>query len=391
MARYRAFCGIDAGKYGCSWHLAGPDGGKIASGTAGRDGLRDLAGMLAGTGGALAVVDQAAGFAANLASELRAAGVDVARVTTDRFARFAALKREEKTDEVDAWILSCIPLEMPSILEPVGDPSGAAEHLRVLTRMRAQEVRDRTSCYNRLHALLDMACPPMETLLSCQALHQRAALAVLSEFGVVRLAGTREGTAAAYAAALPGCGPAAALLAGRMRDAARAGASRVRWLADVDAEIRRLAADAAAREARVAELDTRIADVAAELPEVAVLKTMPGMGDVFAASAAAEMGGAGRYGTASELAAASGIAKCPRESGKSKGKRRRKGGNRELRRIFMESARIAIRRPGPDQDYYAKKLSEGKCPGQALAALARKRISIMHAMIRDMRGYRRPS
>ena len=136
------------------------------------------------------------------------------------------------------------------------------------------------------------------------------------------------------------------------------------------------------------ELSEQIAGLCAGLPAVGVLLSMPGVGEVYSRTIALEAGDVGRFGSASKLAAYCGVGKCPRESGKRRGRKRRRCYNRRLHAAAMESAKIAIRKPGPDRDYYEKKLAGDMNRHQALHALVRKRVSIMYAMLRNMEPYR---
>ncbi len=56
-----------------------------------------------------------------------------------------------------------------------------------------------------------------------------------------------------------------------------------------------------------------------------------------------------------------------------------------LRHIFYMSAQTAMMRPGPSRDYYLKKRAEGLLHTQALLALARRRVDVLWAMLRDKR------
>jgi hypothetical protein len=51
------------------------------------------------------------------------------------------------------------------------------------------------------------------------------------------------------------------------------------------------------------------------------------------------------------------------------------------------AAQTAMMRPGPSRDYYLKKRAEGLIHVQALLALARRRVDVLWAMLRDKRPY----
>lgn len=59
--------------------------------------------------------------------------------------------------------------------------------------------------------------------------------------------------------------------------------------------------------------------------------------------------------------------------------------HRHLRHIFYMAAQTAMMRPGPSRDYYLKKRAEGLLHTQALLSLARRRVDVLWAMLRDKR------
>lgn len=51
------------------------------------------------------------------------------------------------------------------------------------------------------------------------------------------------------------------------------------------------------------------------------------------------------------------------------------------------SAYSSMMRPGPSRDYYLKKRAEGMVHTQVLLALARRRVDVLWAMLRDNRRF----
>lgn len=49
------------------------------------------------------------------------------------------------------------------------------------------------------------------------------------------------------------------------------------------------------------------------------------------------------------------------------------------------AAQTAMMRPGPSRDYYLKKRAEGLLHTQALLSLARRRVDVLWAILRDKR------
>ncbi|GHH45930.1 transposase [Streptomyces candidus] len=87
--------------------------------------------------------------------------------------------------------------------------------------------------------------------------------------------------------------------------------------------------------------------------------------------------------TAAHLASYAGLAPAARSSGTSiHGKHAPRGGNRQLKRAMFLSAFTALHDPA-SRTYYDKCRARGKTHTQALLRLARQRISVLFAMLRD--------
>lgn len=73
-----------------------------------------------------------------------------------------------------------------------------------------------------------------------------------------------------------------------------------------------------------------------------------------------------------------------RDSGKRTGNNRRmRGGNRALKRVFYQAAFASLRSSPHSRTFYDRKRAEGKRHNQALIALARRRVNVLWAMLRD--------
>lgn len=60
-----------------------------------------------------------------------------------------------------------------------------------------------------------------------------------------------------------------------------------------------------------------------------------------------------------------------------------RGGNELLKRVFYQSAFASLRSAPESRAFYDRKRSEGKKHTQALIALARRRVNVLWAMLRD--------
>jgi len=94
------------------------------------------------------------------------------------------------------------------------------------------------------------------------------------------------------------------------------------------------------------------------------------------------------FPSAGHLAAAAGLVPVPNDSGRRAGnlhKPRRY--SRPLRRVFYLSAQTSMMRDGPSRDYYLKKRQHARTHNQAVIALARRRVDVLWALLRDNRTY----
>jgi transposase len=118
-----------------------------------------------------------------------------------------------------------------------------------------------------------------------------------------------------------------------------------------------------------------------------VLISMPGVGVRTAARILLEVGDVAAFPTSGHLAAYAGLAPVTRRSGTSiRGEHPPKGGNKQLKRAFFLSAFAALSDPA-SRTYYDRKRAEGKKHNAALICLARRRIDVLHAMLRTTTPY----
>jgi transposase len=151
--------------------------------------------------------------------------------------------------------------------------------------------------------------------------------------------------------------------------------------------VRELAVDALSIRDRLAALDSEITAALDAHPDGALIRSLPGMGAVLTAEFLAEAGGIARFPTPDALASAAGLAPVLQQSGKMHYLRRATTGNRALKRVFYQSAFCAIQRDPASKAFYQRKRAEGKRHHQALIALARRRVNVVHAMLRNRTAY----
>ncbi|MFI5905877.1 IS110 family transposase [Streptomyces cyaneofuscatus] len=140
---------------------------------------------------------------------------------------------------------------------------------------------------------------------------------------------------------------------------------------------------------QIAEIDKLIAARFRRHELAEVISSMPGIGTLLGAEfLAATAGDMSRFGSSDCLASFAGVAPVPRDSGNVSGNLHRpRRYHRGLQRVFYTSALISIRSCDASRRFYERKRAEGKRHTQAVLALARRRVNVLWALIRDRRCF----
>lgn len=153
-------------------------------------------------------------------------------------------------------------------------------------------------------------------------------------------------------------------------------------VADLAEEVLRL-------DGRITDLDTAIEARFHRHQLAEMITSLPGMGFRLGAEFLAATGDMSGYSSAGHLAAYAGLAPVPNDSGKRTGRLHRpQRYNRRLRRVLYMAALASIRCDPTSRAYYNKKRAEGKGAKAAALALARRRVDVLWALIRDRRTWR---
>lgn len=152
--------------------------------------------------------------------------------------------------------------------------------------------------------------------------------------------------------------------------------------------ITELATSLSSLDRQLKDLDTQIAATFAQHPQAAIITSMPGFGPILGATLAVTAGDLSAFPTAGHLAAAAGLVPVPNDSGRRSGNLHKPHRySRPLRHVFYLSAQTSMMRAGPNRDYYLKKRAQGRTHTQAIIALARRRIDVLWALLRDNRSW----
>lgn len=140
-------------------------------------------------------------------------------------------------------------------------------------------------------------------------------------------------------------------------------------------------------------LDRQVKDNEAEMREAVAatrttLTTLPGLGTVLAAKVIGHIGNISRFPTEHHFASYTGSAPWTPPAATTSAMRLNTGGNRALNSVLHTIAICQIRDGGRGQDYYLRKISEGKTPSEARRALKRRLSNVVYRIMkRDQRTH----
>ena len=134
-----------------------------------------------------------------------------------------------------------------------------------------------------------------------------------------------------------------------------------------------------------------IRSIPAMAQDIALLRTIYGVDWIVSATVLAELGDLRRFATARQLSAFAGTATGRKESGKSVRKRAKvcKRGSPAARRVLCMAARCAVRGDNDWADDYRRLVAAGKTKRAAEAAIARKMLVTMRAILISRKPYER--
>ncbi|MFK8843754.1 IS110 family transposase [Streptomyces sp. Ac-502] len=287
---------------------------------------------------------------------------------------------EGKTDAKDAFVIA----DQARVRRDVGllrPGDDIAVDLRILTSRRLDVVFDRTRQINRLRAQLLEIFPALERSLD---LTNHGPVMLLTGYqapAAIRRTGAKRIETWLKNRKVRG----AATLAKTAVEAAEAQHTALPGERLAAAMVLRLAKGVMALDEEIAELDALIEARFREHPHAEVITSLPGMGPRLGAEFIAATGGdMASFGTADRLAGFAGLAPQPRDSGRVSGNLRRpRRYHRGLLRSMYLAAQVSLRCCPASRAFYDRKRSEGKAHKQAVLALARRRLNVLWAILRD--------
>jgi transposase len=379
----KAWAGIDAGKEFHWAHLLDTSGRELLSRkveNAEADLLKLIDEALSLAEEVLWAVDQPGGSAALLLALLWERDQKVLYVpglTVDRSRD--TYRGESKTDARDAHIIADQARMRPDLGELEAGEQEIAE-LQLLLARRRDLITDQSRTITRLRETLLSLFPALERALD---LNSKGPLTLLTHYQTpaqLRQAGHKRVATYLRNRGVKGSNKVAdkALAAAKSQSVtlpAQEVASRI---------VAELAKDVLGFKQRVESIDEEIGQRFFARPEARILTSLPGMGPILGAEFLVCVGDIRAFERAERLAAYAGLVPAARDSGKRVGNHRRmRGGNKTLKRVFYQSAFASLRSAPESRIFYDRKRAEGKRHTQALIALARRRVNVLWAMLRD--------
>jgi transposase len=299
-------------------------------------------------------------------------------------AMSAAYAGEGKTDAKDSYVIAET-ARLRRDLSVIDTGTDLVRNLAVLTGHRADLIADRVRMINRLRDLMTSVFPGLERAFDYSS--HKGALVLLTGYATpdrIRRIGQTRLTGWLRSRNVRG----SADVAARAITAARAQTIVLPGQDLTAGIITELANGILALDDRLKVLDAQIEVTFAEHPHAVIIQSMPGFGPFLGASLLVGANDLRAFPSAGHLAAAAGLVPVPNDSGRRTGNLHRPlRYSRPLRHVFYLSAQTSMMRAGPNRDYYLKKRAQGATHSQAVISLARRRIDVLWALLRENRTW----
>jgi transposase len=290
-----------------------------------------------------------------------------------------AYRGESKTDARDARVIAD-QVRMRSDLGELTPGEGGLAELQLLLARRRDLITDRTRAITRLRETLVTLSPALERTLD---LNRRSALTLVAHYQTpaqIRRIGHKRLSAYLRKRRVQG----ADALARKALTAAESQSATLPAESVAAQIVAELAEEVLSLKDRIDTLDEELERRFFARPEARIVDSLPGMGPILGAEFLVAVGDLRTFESADRLAAYAGLVPAARDSGKRVGNHRRmRGGNKVLKRVFYQSAFASLRSAPESRAFYDRKRQQGKKHTQALIALARRRVTVLWAMLRD--------
>jgi transposase len=381
------YCGVDVGK--SSHHVTAIRSGDQQTFFSEEvqqeeSAIRAALSLLSKEGRVLLTVDQPGSIGHLLVGAARSMGIDAAFLTPHDFHQFAKTYSEVKSDRKDAFIIADVSMRMTDRLHPLDEKEEGIDALRMLLHHRSGLAREMTKRKNEIHDLFVKTHPALGRVFGSSELDSEPWLKLVVHYGGASgISNAGKKRVLAFMDKIPYCRD-KVQKAERIFDALGRQTIRFSWASEAESLLKYHAGEVLRLKNEIKKADAAVRRRAGEIDGCMILKSMSGIGNVFAATIISEMGGIDRFKDAGHLAAYSGVAPSKRQSGSTmNGAKKKRKCNRILKNAMCESAWISIQSDESSRAYYRKKRTEGKTHKAAVLALARHRVDIIYAMLKN--------
>lgn len=302
-------------------------------------------------------------------------------ITVDRSR--ATYRGESKTDARDAYIIAD-QARMRRDFSVISADEDVIAELALLVSHRRDLVQSQTRAIARIREALVAVFPGLERVLGFKNQGTLVLVARYQTSTQILKAGAKRIESYLKANGVRS----ASALAAKAMTAAKGQSVRLP-AEDVAASIvSDLASELVSLRSRIARVDEELESRFFSHPQAEILASLPGMGPLLGSEFLVEVGNLAAFDGPDKLAAYAGLVPRLRDSGKRVGNlQRMRGGNKVLKRVFYQAAFASLRCP-QSRAFYDRKRLEGKRHHQAVLALARRRVNVLWAMLRDEASFK---
>ena len=362
---YDFVIGVDVGKYFHHACVLDPQGRQVLSKRINQHegSLRKLFGkFLTDNASVLVIVDQPNNIGRLTVAVAQDMGADVRYLPGLAMRQLSRIHvGNSKTDVRDAYVIAHAGLNLPDSLRSVDRVEEVFIQLKVLNGIDEDLARAYTRLINQMRSALVGTYPAFEHVLRGQMIHRKWILHLLAKYGdptkIRRIGKTR---LAAFARSHKARNPEPVI------DAMLA-AIHGQTVSIAGAEYAELGVAMSAKDA-LAKLEHR------KEIEAQILMTVGDMSD---------------FPDAAHLASYAGLSPRTNQSGTSiMSNSPNRAGNKKLKNALWQSSFASIRFHERSRQFYERKRKEGKRHNAAVVALARRRLNVLFAMMRNGELYR---
>ena len=287
-----------------------------------------------------------------------------------------------------ACVLAHAGLHLPDTLRNLDRVEEVFCQLKVLNGIDEDLARAYTRLINQMRSALVRTYPAFEHVLRGQMIHRKWILHLLAKYGgptkIRRIGRTR---LAAFARSHKARNPEPVIDA--MLAAIHAQTVSIAGAEYAELGVAMSAKDALAKLENRKEIEAQVLKLIQDIPQTEILLSMPGIGPRSAAQILMTAGDMSDFPDAAHLASYAGLSPRTNQSGTSiMSSSPNRAGNKKLKNALWQSSFASIRFHERSRQFYEQKRKEGKRHNAAVVALARRRLNVLFAMMRNGEHYR---